>query len=199
MGQSSDVLAARRVGGWRNCAMRTTANRRIGGPAGLALGVLAAALVAGPASGAGAPDHFGPFDQEYSFIGFECEGFEVLIEGTGTDEYTIWYDESGQPEKLLWRARYPHDTLTNLSTGKSIVVRGMFQEWLVRDPATGDFMKTINGFRYMVNRPGDGVIIRDVGRITYGDLDQTIVTWQAGKHELAFDAQIPEAFCGALG
>ncbi len=40
--------------------------------------------------------------------------------------------------------------------------------------------------------------IRDVGRILYGDLEQTIILWQAGEHELALDAAFQPIFCGAL-
>jgi hypothetical protein len=90
--------------------------------------------------------------------------------------------------EVLYRARYRHDTLTNTVTGRSIVVRGEFQELVERIPGTDEFTKTIDGFRYMVNEPGVGVTIRDVGRITYGDLEQTIVLWQAGEHDLTLDA-----------
>ncbi|HEX8939816.1 MAG TPA: hypothetical protein VF763_06595 [Candidatus Limnocylindrales bacterium] len=32
------------------------------------------------------PDHFGPFENSYSFIGFDCPGFDIRIDGAGTDE-----------------------------------------------------------------------------------------------------------------
>jgi hypothetical protein len=147
---------------------------------------------------AGAPEHEGPFVNEYSFIGFDCGAFEVLIEGSGTDSFTIWTDGSGEVDRVLYRARYPHDTLTNTTTGRSIVVRAAFEERIVRITGTDEFTKTITGFRYLVNEPGTGVIVRDVGRIVYGDLDQTIVQWQAGKHDLALDEQFEALFCDAL-
>jgi hypothetical protein len=84
----------------------------------------------------------------------------------------------------------PHDTLTNAVTGESIVVRGEFSEFIERIAGTDEFTKTVVGHRYMVTEPGLGVTIRDVGRIVYGDLEQTIVLWQAGKHDLALDAAI---------
>ncbi len=124
--------------------------------------------------------------------------FRCWADVDGTDEFVVWSDAAGEVERIVYRARYPHDTLTNLSTGRSIVVRGEFQETIVRDPSTGDFIKTITGFRYLVNEPGAGVTVRDVGRITYGDLEQTIVLWEAGHHDLALDAQIEESFCSAL-
>ena len=67
-----------------------------------------------------------------------------------------------------------------------------------RTPGTDELTKSVIGFRYLVNEPGEGVTVRDVGRITYGDLEQTIVAWQAGKHDLALDAQFQPTFCAAL-
>jgi hypothetical protein len=162
--------------------------------AGLVITVLLAASVAR----AGGPLHFGPFTSTYSFIGFNCDGFDILIEGRGTDSFTVFLDDAGEVTKVTYRARYRHDTLTNTVTGKSIVVRGEFQEFVERVPGTDEFTKTITGFRYMVNEPGVGVTIRDVGRITYGDLEQTIVLWQAGEHDLALDAAFEPTFCAAL-
>jgi hypothetical protein len=34
---------------------------------------------------ASAPLHSGPFTNSYSFIGFNCDGFDIQIEGMGTD------------------------------------------------------------------------------------------------------------------
>jgi hypothetical protein len=163
--------------------------------AGLVVVALLAGSVARAASG---PLHFGPFTNTYSFIGFNCDGFDILIEGEGTDSFTVFLDDTGEVTKVIYRARYPHDTLTNTVSGRSIVVRGEFQEFLERIPGTDEFTKTIDGFRYLVNEPGVGVTIRDVGRITYGDLEQTIVLWQAGEHDLALDAAFEPTFCSAL-
>jgi hypothetical protein len=161
-------------------------------------GLVLTALLAASVASAGGPLHFGPFANSYSFIGFNCDGFDIQIEGAGTDSFTVFRDDAGDVTKVLDRARYPHDTLTNTVTGKSIVVRGEFQEFVERIPGTDDYMKTITGFRYLVNEPGIGVSIRDVGRITYGDLEQTIVLWQAGEHDLALDAAFEPTFCAAL-
>jgi hypothetical protein len=187
--------AARRL---EEDVMDRTSPRRIRWAACLLAAMIGATLTAGTAAAAAGPEHFGPFEVEYSFVGFNCDGFDVLIEGASTDAFTVWSDATGEVEKILYRARPQHDTLTNLTTGKSIIVRGEFQETIVRDPSTGDFIKTITGFRYLVNEPGTGVTVRDVGRITYGDLAQTIVLWEAGYHDLALDAQIEPAFCAAL-
>jgi hypothetical protein len=164
----------------------------------LTAGLVATALLAASVARASAPVTFGPFTNSYSFIGMHCDGYDVLIEGTGTDTFTVFLDDAGEITRVIWRARYPHDTLTNTVTGKSIVVRGMFQEFIERIPGTDEFTKEITGFRYFVNEPGRGVTIRDVGRITYGDLENTILLWQAGKHDLALNAAIEPTFCAAL-
>jgi hypothetical protein len=164
----------------------------------VAAGLMILALLAASVARAGGPLHAGPFTNSYSFIGFNCDGFDILIEGQGTDSFTVFLDDAGEVTKVIYRARYPRDTLTNTATGKSIVNRGQFQEFIERIPGTDEFTKTITGFRYMVNEPGAGVTIRDVGRITYGDLEQTIVLWQAGKHDLALDAAFEPTFCAAL-
>jgi hypothetical protein len=164
----------------------------------VALGLAIASLVPASVAMASAPSHFGPFTNSYSFVGFNCDGFDILIEGAGTDSFTVFVDDAGQVTRVIYRARYPRDVLTNTVTGRSIVNRGEFNEFIERIPGTDEFTKSIVGFRYFVNEAGDGVTIRDVGRISYADLEQTIVLWQAGKHELALDEALEPTFCGAL-
>jgi len=43
----------------------------------------------------------------------------------------------------------------------------------------------VTGFRYLVNEPGKGVTIRDVGRIVYNNLDESSWRDLAGQHEFA--------------
>jgi hypothetical protein len=160
----------------------------------LSVGVLAPAAVR-----AGEPEQFGPFVETGDFIGFECDGFDIRIQGTASTSFTVWFDADGNLERLLQRTRAPHDTLTNTVTGKSIVVRGEFQEHVTYDATTDTWLKTITGHRYFVNEPGSGVTVRDVGRIQYGDLEQTVLLWQAGKHDIEWDANLQPLFCDRLG
>ncbi len=46
--------------------------------------------------------------------------------------------------------------------------------------------------------PGIGVTISDVGRIVYGDLEQTVELWEAGQHDLVYDSQFDGVSCAAL-
>jgi hypothetical protein len=158
---------------------------------------VATAMVAATTASAAAPAEFGPFTESYSFIGMSCDGFDILIQGTETQRFTVYFDDLGNVTRVVKHDSAPHDTFTNTVTGKSIVVRGEFDETMTPIPGTDEATKTIVGFRYMVNEPGVGVTIRDVGRITYGDFEQTIVLWEAGEHDLALDS-IEPTFCAAL-
>jgi hypothetical protein len=150
-------------------------------------------LTASPASASG-PIKEGPFRFSGSFTDDSC-GFDGMVEVDVTETFTIFLDDAGEVAKVIYRVRAPHDVFTNLETGESFVFRGMFQEFIERIPGTDEFTKEIVGFRYLVNEPGVGVTIRDVGRIVYGDLDQTIVLRQAGKHDLAYWEAFESVFC----
>jgi hypothetical protein len=78
------------------------------------------------------------------------------------------------------------------------VVRGEFDETMVPIPGTDEATKTITGFRYLVTEPGVGVTIADVGRITYGDFEQTILLWEAGRHDAVTDEAVGQAICDRL-
>ncbi len=96
-------------------------------------------------------------------------------------------DENGDVNKALQRTRAPSDVFATLSTGRSFVARGEFQETIKRIPETNLFTKTITGSRDMISDPGRGLIFQEAGRIVYGDLEQTILLRKAGKHEGIFD------------
>jgi hypothetical protein len=162
----------------------------------VAVAVITGGLLA-PAALAAGPLHFGPFVTEETFTFTDC-GFTVRLDTHVTDNVTIFLDDQGSVSEVIDRVRAPHDVFTNLETGRSVVVRGEFQEFIERIPGTDDYMKSISGFRYLVNEAGAGVTVQEVGRITYGDLEQTIVLWQAGKHDLAYDADINPTFCALL-
>jgi len=158
--------------------------------------VAASALSASPVR-ASAPEVIGPIHSTGTFFGSEC-GFDGRIDFDVTETFTIFRDDDGEPGRIIYRVRAPHDIFTNLETGESFVVRGMFQEFIERIPGTNDYTKEISGFRYLVNQPGQGVTIQEVGRVVYGDLDQTVVLFQAGKHQLLFEEDF-ELLCGLSG
>lgn len=167
----------------------------------LATAVLSGLLLA-PSVLAAAPLHDGPYswDETIYFPDFCAEagpGMEVELRTQGWQAFTVWADENGDVTKVLYRVRAPHDVFTNLATGRQIVVRGAFQEIIERIPGTDDFTKTISGFRYLINEPGSGVVVQEVGRIIYADLEQTLAIWQAGKHDLVYEQDFA-VFCDLL-
>ncbi len=148
---------------------------------------------------AAAPLQFGPFTDTYSGYLFSCHGFDVNVDGATTSRTYVYLDQAtGQLTRVVRHVSAPHDVLTNTSTGASIVVRGEFDETMVPIPGTDEATKTIVGFRYLVYEPGAGVTISDVGRIVYGDFEQTILLWEAGKHDAETDEQVGAALCAAL-
>ena len=178
--------------------MAGTARRRGRIRALLVVALVAVAALAPGSVSANTMERFGPNTYEGTFIGFECDGFDIVIQGRGSDRWTFFFDNDDEIVKAIYSASFPHDVMTNSVTGRSIVVRGEFQELIERIPGTDEYTKTVVGFRYMVNEPGAGATIRDVGRIGYGDLEQSIIDFQAGRHDLALDDALWPTFCSAL-
>jgi len=162
------------------------------------LATLVLCLLPAAAARAADPEHIGPFSDTYSFIGMTCDGFDIRIEGTETRSATLFFGDQAQLDRVIERVVAPHDVLTNTVTGESIVNRGEFTHFYQRNPGSDTFKVAITGFRYFVNRAGDGVVLRDVGRIIYATQFQEDVLFSAGVHELAYDADIEPAFCAAL-
>ena len=127
-----------------------------------------------------------------------CDGFDIRIEGTATSTGTVFFDDQGQVDHWTERVAAPRDVLTNTVTGESIVVRAQFTHFYQRNPGSDTFKVAITGFRYFVNDAGEGVVLRDVGRIVYATQFQEQVLFSAGVHQLAYDADIEPATCAAL-
>jgi hypothetical protein len=162
------------------------------------MAVLAIALLAAAGASANAPLRLGPFSNSYDDIGMSCPGFDIRIQGVETFGVSVYWNADGSVARVVRHDSAPHDVLTNTVTGKSFVVRAEFDETITPIPGTDEATKTIVGYRYLVNDPGVGATIRDVGRIAYGDFEQTIILWQAGEHDLALDSEIGPTFCAAL-
>ena len=155
------------------------------------------ALVPVAPASAAAPATFGPFTDTYAFT-VDCGDFTAEVEGTATFRATVYVDADGDVVRWTQFVRAPRDSWTNTTTGKTIVVRGNFQQTYTPDVETGQVVVAIRGFRYLVNEPGSGVTIQEVGRIAYDDLDETTVITMAGQHDLADPSLIGPTFCSAL-
>lgn len=128
----------------------------------------------------------------------DCGTFEASITGTFSDRFTFFFDSDGNVTRFTEVVAAPNDVWTNTTTGKSITVRGHFVQVANRIPGTNEFTRTVTGFRYLVNEPGTGVTIRDVGRIVYDNLDESSWRDLAGQHDFADGVLIEPTLCAAI-
>jgi hypothetical protein len=151
--------------------------------------------VAAPA-GATSPEHFRfPFTDSVPDL-FQCDGFVIGLEGTGTTDVTIFSDASGEVIKFLVITQ-SSGTMTNSVTGKSIVVRSEYQQLFTRIDDTDEFTHSLVGFRYIGTAPREGLVIQDVGRLEYSPGEEELL-FSAGHH---FDVPGEDAgpvFCAAV-
>lgn len=154
------------------------------------------ALPAGAAS-ATPPDRFGPFIDDYSFT-VDCGSFEAAVSGTSSTRITVHFDDDGNVTQLQQFVRAPTDLWVNTATGESIVVRGEFQQTYTPIPGTEQITVAIRGFRYLINEPGRGVIVQEVGRIVYGEPTEETILAIAGQHDAAIGSQVEPVLCAAL-
>ena len=143
------------------------------------------------------PERFHESDSG-SELGFAtCDGFEIDLETTGTEDVTVFFNSAGEVEKVIVRAR-ARDVLTNTVTGKTVVNRGVFQQVFTRSDGTDEFTHSLVGYRYMATSPGEGVVLQDTGRIEYSP-DEEEVTFIAGHHfDIPGGPDGGALFCAAL-
>jgi hypothetical protein len=146
---------------------------------------------------ASAPEHLGPFVQSGQFT-VDCGTFEASVSGTVSTRYTVFLDAAGEVIRLQEFVRAPSDIWTNTTTGETIRVRGEFQQTYTWIPERDEYTVTVVGHRYLVNEPGSGVTVQEVGRIVYADPSEETVLTMAGQHDLAQAARIEPVFCGRL-
>jgi hypothetical protein len=163
----------------------------------VAAAAVASALTPLGSAAAAQPESFGPFTDPYSFT-VDCGDFTALVEGTVTFRERVYHDADGELDRWVQFIRAPRDTWTNTTTGEQITVRGIFQQTYTPTPDGETVTVAIRGFRYLVNEPGSGVTVTEVGKIIYDDLDETTPIFQAGQHDLANPALIEPTFCEAL-
>jgi hypothetical protein len=159
---------------------------------------LVSLVMSAPAAEASPPDRFVNADKETGSFAVDCGSFEASITSTFSDRFTFFFDSDGNVSRFTEFVSAPHDVWTNTTTGKSITVRGHFVQVAERIPGTNEFTRTVTGFRYLVNEPGKGAVIRDVGRIVYDNLEESSWRDLAGRHDLADGMLIEPTFCGAL-
>jgi hypothetical protein len=137
-------------------------------------------------------------------IGLQCEGQEVYISGSGREFMTRWHDAQGRATKTAVHLDYPADVFSLSPTGEgpSVTIRGHFNrhyDYLVPGDRTSRVMTEV-GAIYLVNEPGKGIVLQDVGSVTFapGEEFETI-TSQHGVHQVYDDPWVVgRVVCDAL-
>jgi hypothetical protein len=113
--------------------------------------------------------------------------FTDFFDGTGT----TYFDSTGNPIRIVLHVEH-HSNDTNSVTGLTLHEHGHFTDTI--DLLAGT--DTITGNQEIINRPGTGVVVQDVGKIVY-DADGNIVFFAGGrKHSQALLGD--QVICKAL-
>jgi hypothetical protein len=148
----------------------------------------------------------GEFDPTYEneLLDFDCGGQPVYVSGGGHEHMTRWHDAQGRALKTIVGLDYPDDrfSLSPGGDGPYVSVRAHWNRHYVY-PVPGDRSQRVFteiGAIFMVNVPGQGLVLHDAGRVTWvpGEEFETIAI-QHGIHDVYDD---PDSFsrviCDAL-
>ena len=154
---------------------------------------------AAPAS-ASPPEHFS-FTESGTEVFAHCDGFDLILAGTGTVRGTVFFDKSGEIVKVISHARIT-ETYTNSVTGKTVVNRGVFQDFFTRIRGTDEFRHTVSGFDFQMKVAGRGpLLLQDVGRKVYAlnpETGEEEVVFHAGHTTLPEGLEVDAVLCAAL-
>lgn len=159
--------------------------------------IVSAALVATVTASAARPtkEDLGVFHYELSV---DCSpyGFDFTIDVVGQSAVWIetFFDASGDPVRVVVHDS-SSETDTNSVTGETVPMRG--QSVTTYDLVAGT--RTVTGKTFLMNVPGSGAAILDVGRVVF-DAPFHVV-FEAGPHEVlhgGVGAHLDELACNAL-
>jgi hypothetical protein len=105
----------------------------------------------------------------------DCGAFQDIYTDSFEAVGTVYSDAAGAPTRITIHWEH-HSDDTNSVTGLTLHEHGHFTE-------TIDFAAhtdTVTGNQEVMNRPGTGVVVQDVGRIVY-DEDGNIVFFAGGR------------------
>jgi len=161
--------------------------------------VVACLGVAAPAR-ARTPEHFS-FTQSGTEVLAHCAGFDLNLDTTGAFYGTAVFDKSGDVVRFIIHGRI-EETMTNSVTGKYVVNRGVFQDFLTRIAGTDQFTHTVSGFDFQGKVAGRGpLVFQEVGRKVYASDPETgdeVVVFRSGHSTLAEGPEAEAIFCAAV-
>jgi hypothetical protein len=155
--------------------------------------------LAAPAS-ARPPEHFS-FTQSGTEVFAHCDGFDLILTTTGTFRGTTVFDNSGEVVKVIIHGRI-EETYTNSVTGKTVVNRGVFQDFFTRIRGTDEFIHTVSGFDFQAKVAGRGpLVLLDVGRKVFvidPETGEETLVFRSGHTTLPEGSQVHDVFCAAV-
>ena len=98
--------------------------------------------------------------------------FTDFVDAVGT----VYFDQSGEPVRIIIHWEH-HSNDTNSVTGLTLHEHGHFTETI--DLLSGT--DTITSNEEVMNRPGTGVVVQDVGKVVY-DADGNLVFFAGGRN-----------------
>lgn len=120
------------------------------------------------------PDRFEFSDSSPGTI--DCGTFEDQFTDFVDAVGTVYFDQSGEPVRIAIHWEH-HSNDTNSVTGLTLHEHGHFTETI--DLLSGT--DTITGNEEVMNRPGTGVVVQDVGKVVY-DADGNLVFFAGGRN-----------------
>jgi hypothetical protein len=157
----------------------------------LAIAGVAATLLLAIPSAASAQ---APFRESVSFTGsdfIQCDGFQDQFTDFFNGKAATYFDSAGNPIRIVIHWEH-HSNDTNSVTGLTLHEHGHFTETI--DLLTGT--DTATGNQEIINRPGTGVVVQDVGRVVF-DANGDIVFFAGGrKHSQTLLGE--QVLCDAL-
>jgi hypothetical protein len=146
------------------------------------------------------PERFS-FTESGTEVLAHCDGFDLILDSTGTFNGTVFFDQSGLDVKYIIRGRIT-ETMTNSVTGKTVVNRGVFQDFLTRIDGTDEFTHTVSGFDFQGKVEGRGpIVFQDVGRKVFvidPETGEETVVFRTGHTTLREGSEAEAVFCAAV-
>ncbi len=154
------------------------------------------AMLSATAASATPPERF-HFSESGTEVLLHCDGFDVNLDTTGIFDGTVFFNATGEPVKIIRRGRIT-ETLTNSVTGKTVVNRGVFQDFFRRIDGADDFTHSVVGFDFQGKVAGRGpLVFWDVGRKVF-DPETGEIVFRAGRTNLVEGPEVEAVFCAAL-
>src|SRR5215211_868330 len=129
----------------------------------ITFGVCAVSAVLSVTAASATPPERFQFSESGTEVLLQCDGVDIILDTAGTFTGTVFFDQSGEVVRFIRRGRIT-ETLTNSVTGKTVVNRGVLQDFFRRIEGTDDFRHSVVGFDFQGKVAGRGpLVFLDVG------------------------------------